>query len=46
MCSASIHVPQLLNGNDAFVLEPNTCAENRHLLPIPIKKTNYNCCLL
>ena len=37
--SASIiHVPQLLNENDAFVLEANTCAENRHLLPIAIIK--------
>jgi hypothetical protein len=37
--SASIiHVPQLLNENDAFVLEPNTCVKNKHFLPITTER--------
>jgi hypothetical protein len=27
----NIHMPQLVNEYDAFVLEPNTCAENKNL---------------
>jgi hypothetical protein len=27
----SIHMPQLVNEHDVFVLEPNTCAENKNL---------------
>jgi hypothetical protein len=27
----NIHMPQLVNVHDAFVLEPNTCAENKNL---------------
>jgi hypothetical protein len=27
----NIHVPQLVNEHDAFILEPNTCAENKNL---------------
>jgi hypothetical protein len=33
-----IHVPQPVNENDSFVLEQNTCAENKKLLPINAKK--------
>jgi len=33
-----IHVPQSVNENDSFVLEQNTCAENKKLLPINAKK--------
>jgi hypothetical protein len=33
-----IHMPQLVNDHDAFVLEPNTCAKNKNLLPIAAKK--------
>ena len=29
-----INVPQPVNENDSFVLEPNTCAKNKQLLPI------------
>ena len=40
LCDSAIiiHVPQLVNENDAFILEPNTCAKNKHLLPIATKK--------
>jgi len=31
-------MPQLVNEHDAFVLEPNTCAENKNLLPIAAEK--------
>jgi hypothetical protein len=31
-------MPQLVNVHDAFVLESNTCVENKHLLPIAIKR--------
>jgi hypothetical protein len=31
-------MPQLVNEHDAFVLEPSTCYENRHFLPIATKK--------
>jgi hypothetical protein len=27
----NIHMPQLVNEHDVFVLEPNTCAENKNL---------------
>jgi hypothetical protein len=41
--SASIiHVPPLLNKNDAFVLEPNTCVKNKHLLPITTGRDELN----
>ena len=33
-----IHGPQPVNENDSFVLEQNTCAENKKLLPINAKK--------
>ena len=33
-----IHVPQPVNENDSFVLEQNTCAENKKLLPMATKK--------
>ena len=29
---------QLVNEPDAFVLEPNTCVKNKHLLPIATEK--------
>jgi hypothetical protein len=40
LCDSAIiiHVPQLVNENDAFILKPNTCAKNKHLLPIATKK--------
>jgi len=31
-------MPQLVNEHDAFVLEPNTCVKNKHLLPIATEK--------
>jgi hypothetical protein len=31
-------MPQLVNEHDAFVLEPNTCVENKHLLPIATER--------
>jgi len=31
-------MPQLVNEHDAFVLEPNTCVENKNLLPIAAEK--------
>jgi hypothetical protein len=31
-------MPQLANEHHAFVLEPNTCAENKNLLPIATEK--------
>ena len=33
-----ILMPQLVNEHDAFVLEPNTYAENKNLLPIAAEK--------
>jgi hypothetical protein len=30
----NIHMPQLVNENASFVLEQNTCAKNKQLLPI------------
>ena len=33
-----IHVPQPVNENDSFVLEQNTCAENKKLLVIAAEK--------
>ena len=33
-----IHVPQSVNENDSFVLEQNTCAENKKLIPINAEK--------
>jgi len=33
-----IPMPQLVNELDAFVLEPNTCVENKHLLPITTER--------
>ena len=33
-----IHVPQPVNENDSFVLEQNTCAENKKPLPINAEK--------
>jgi hypothetical protein len=29
-----IHIPQLVNDIDSFVLDQNTCAENKQMLPI------------
>ena len=34
----NIYVPQPVNENDSFVLEQNTCAENKKLLPINAEK--------
>jgi hypothetical protein len=34
----NIHMPQVVNEHDAFVLESNTCAKNKNLLPITAKK--------
>ena len=31
-------MPQLVNEHDAFVLEPNTCVENKYLLPIATER--------
>ena len=31
-------VPQLVKETDPFVLEPKTCAKNKHLIPIATKK--------
>ena len=31
-------MPQLVNEHDAFVLEPNTCVENKHLLSIATER--------
>jgi hypothetical protein len=31
-------MPQLVNEHDAFVLEPNTCNENKHLFLITTEK--------
>jgi hypothetical protein len=33
-----VPMPQLVNEHDAFVLEPSTCSENRHFLPITTEK--------
>ena len=33
-----IPMPQLVNKNDAFILEPNTCTKNKYLLPTAIEK--------
>ena len=40
LCDNNFIIPmtQLVNEPDAFVLEPNTCVENKHLLPIAAKK--------
>jgi hypothetical protein len=35
-----VHMPQLVNEHDAFVLEPSTCSKNRHFLPITTEKMN------
>jgi hypothetical protein len=37
----NIHMPQLVNEHDAFVLEPNTCAENKNFLPIAAEKDEF-----
>jgi hypothetical protein len=34
----NIHMPQLVNENASFVLEQNTCAKNKQLLPIAIEQ--------
>ena len=41
-----IPIPQLVKETDSFVLDQNTCAENKKLLPIASEKMNSNCCLL
>jgi len=41
-----IPMPQLVKETDSFVLDQNTCAENKKLLPIASEKMNSNCCLL
>jgi len=33
-----IHMPQLVNEHGTFVLKPNTCIENKHLLPIATER--------
>jgi hypothetical protein len=41
-----VPTPQLVNENDAFILEPRTCSKNRHFLPIATEKDELKCCLL
>jgi hypothetical protein len=33
-----VPMPQPVNEHDAFILEPSTCSENRHFLPIATEK--------
>jgi len=40
MCDSAsiIHMPQVANEIDSFVLEQNTCAKNKQLLPVATKQ--------
>jgi hypothetical protein len=37
-----VPMPQLVNEHDAFILEPNTCVKNKHLLPITTERAELN----